>query len=182
MSPVSLFVVQLAIAIALAALFLSAAYHKLHDRLRFQAQLAEYELLPSALVPAVTGLLATVEIVVGLSLLTPPAWLVSAPLAAGLLLTYAAAIAINLLRGRTHIDCGCGDAPQLLSGWLILRNLALTGGALALLSGSATVGTTPWFSYLVAVALGGLLALTYSALTQLLENASVLQEWRAPHG
>lgn len=182
MSPLSLFVVQLAIAIALAALFLNAAYHKLHERLRFQAQLAEYELLPAVLVPAATVTLAALEIVGGISLLIPGSWFLSAPLAAGLLLTYGVAIAINLVRGRTHIDCGCGDAPQLLSGWLVLRNGVLALGALALLPGTLAAGLAPWFGYLAAVALGGLLTLTYSAVTQLLENASVLKEWRAPHG
>lgn len=182
MSALSLFVVQLAIAIALAALFLNAAYHKLQDRMRFEAQLAEYELLPAALVPLATLALASLELLVGISLLIPASWLLSAPLAAGLLLTYGAAIAINLLRGRTHIDCGCGDAPQLLSGWLVLRNLVLTSGAALLLPPVFEAGAAPWFSYLAAVALGGLLALTYSAATQLLENASVLKEWRTPHG
>lgn len=182
MNPLSLFVVQLAFAIALAALFLNAAYHKLSDRLRFQAQLAEYQLVPAALVPTGTLLLASIETAVGISLLIPVSWALSAPLAAGLLVTYAGAISINLLRGRTHIDCGCGDAPQLLSGWLVLRNLILTGGALALLPVTLGENEAPWFSYLAAIALGGLLALTYSAMTQLLENASVLKEWRSQHG
>lgn len=181
----SLFVVQLALAVALAALFLNAAYHKLHERLRFEAQFAEYELLPAALVPAATLGLAALEISIGLGLLVPASWAWSASLGAALLLGYAAAIAINLLRGRTHIDCGCGDAPQLLSGWLVLRNLVLIAGALGLLPAlpaAAAQGSAPWYVYLVAVLLSTLLVLTYSAMTQLLENASVLKEWRSSHG
>ncbi len=44
-----------------------------------------------------------------------------------LLTIFTGAIAINLARGRTNIDCGCfGPAlRQELSGWLLLRNLFL---------------------------------------------------------
>ena len=44
-----------------------------------------------------------------------------------LLTIFSGAIAINLARGRTNIDCGCfGPAlRQELSGWLLLRNLFL---------------------------------------------------------
>lgn len=40
---------------------------------------------------------------------------------------FSGAIAINLIRGRTDIDCGCFGPVlrQKLSGWLLLRNLAL---------------------------------------------------------
>ncbi|WP_328799163.1 MauE/DoxX family redox-associated membrane protein, partial [Sandarakinorhabdus rubra] len=62
----------------------------------------------------------------------PAAW---APLAAiALLLTFAAAMAINIGRGRRHIDCGCGHAGlrQQLGWGKVLRNVGL---ALALLPG-----------------------------------------------
>jgi hypothetical protein len=44
-----------------------------------------------------------------------------------LLVLFTGAIGINLMRGRTDIDCGCfGPAlRQQLSGWLLLRNLFL---------------------------------------------------------
>src|SRR6202011_4990388 len=44
-----------------------------------------------------------------------------------LLTIFSGAIAINLARGRTNIDCGCfGPAlRQELSGWLLLRNIFL---------------------------------------------------------
>ena len=47
-------------------------------------------------------------------------------LAAAVLLTvYSCAIAINLLRGRRDLDCGCGGPPQRLHPGLVGRNLAL---------------------------------------------------------
>jgi hypothetical protein len=51
-----------------------------------------------------------------------------------LLLLYAGAIGLNLLRGRVLLDCGCGGRSQPISWWLVGRNLALAGAAgLALL-------------------------------------------------
>ena len=44
---------------------------------------------------------------------------------AALLLAYAAVMAINLVRGRRFIDCGCGGAAQPLSLGLVLRNVVL---------------------------------------------------------
>jgi hypothetical protein len=44
-----------------------------------------------------------------------------------LLLTFAAAMSINLLRGRQHIDCGCfQNVPKQSLSWkLVLRNASL---------------------------------------------------------
>src|SRR5262249_14927936 len=60
--------------------------------------------------------------------------------AAALLGLYAAAIAVNLARGRRHLDCGC-TGPALrrpISGWLVLRNLVLVAIAPADLAPLAT--------------------------------------------
>jgi hypothetical protein len=44
--------------------------------------------------------------------------------AAGLLLAYGALISLNIVRGRTEIDCGCsfGPHPERLSSALFVRN------------------------------------------------------------
>ena len=46
-----------------------------------------------------------------------------------LLFVYAASIGTNLLRGRRDIDCGCNGpaSKQLLSWWLVARNLVFLG-------------------------------------------------------
>jgi len=56
-------------------------------------------------------------------------------LAAGLLLAYLFSIVLNLLRGRTSIDCGCGWGSQEhpISGWLLIRNLLFIAAALTAL-------------------------------------------------
>ena len=167
--------VQSSIALALAVLFAVAAYHKLTDRLRFEAQLAEYDLLPAATVPSAVFLLIAAEAVSALLLLWRTGWTYAAIAAATLLLVYGVAIAINLVRGRSHIDCGCGSTPVLLSPWLVLRNLLMAAGALLLLSPSAATPTTFW--WLLVLPSAALLVLCYTALAQLLDNASVLREW-----
>jgi drug/metabolite transporter (DMT)-like permease len=55
--------------------------------------------------------------------------------AAAQLILFAVAIAINLRRGRTSIDCGCFGSRlrQGLSVWMVARNLVLALLALGLL-------------------------------------------------
>jgi hypothetical protein len=47
---------------------------------------------------------------------------------------YGTAIAVNLLRGRTRIDCGClGFGPsERIAWWMVGRNIGLAVAALAL--------------------------------------------------
>jgi hypothetical protein len=54
-----------------------------------------------------------------------------APAAAGLLVAFGAAMAVNLVRGR-QFDCGCGPATErMISWWLVIRNTVLSVAALA---------------------------------------------------
>lgn len=121
--------------LSLAMLFGVAAGHKLKDRRRFLAVLANYDLMPGRLVPLVGMAVIGAEIVAALLLVLP---LVRAPgvfLSAALLACYALAIAVNLLRGRTRIDCGClGFGRHDRIAWtMVVRNLALIALALAAL-------------------------------------------------
>jgi hypothetical protein len=102
-----------------------------------------------------------------------------AALGCGLLALYAGVIAVNLLRGRRDVDCGCAGpaARQPLSGWLLARNGALFGLGLA---GIATPGARPlqWLdAFTVAVALAAAM-LAYGALNRLLANAPKLESLR----
>jgi len=67
------------------------------------------------------------------ALLVPGARAAGLLSAATLLVVYGAAVAINLARGRRHIDCGCaGPAGRRpISGALVARNAALAALALA---------------------------------------------------
>ena len=118
---------------ALALLFVVAAGHKLRDPGRFRSTLAEYRLLPDVLTPLAAALVVAVELAVAAALAVPPLRTPGLVSAAALLLGYAAAIGINLARGRRDLDCGCaGPAVRRpISGWLVARNVALAGVALA---------------------------------------------------
>lgn len=125
---------------ALALLFASAARHKLADRAAFRRALAAYRLLPPALVATAAVVIPAAEIALAASLLAPaPAATVGGVGVVALLAGYAAAIAINLVRGRTAIDCGCGgpDARQPIGWWLVVRNAGLAAAAAATLAPTA---------------------------------------------
>ncbi len=111
--------------LGLALLFAAAAAHKLRDRTRFQGILADYRLLPEALVPAAALSLVGVELGLAAALLGPATAPAAAIAAAGVLSVYALAIGINLARGRRDIDCGCGGPGQRLHPGLLARNAAL---------------------------------------------------------
>jgi hypothetical protein len=115
---------------ALALVMLAAAWHKFSEPEVFAGSVSAYELLPRWLVVPVARLLPWVETGLAIGVLLPvtrPAALLALT---GLLLGYAAAMAVNLLRGRRDIDCGCGGATQPLSWALVARNLLLCAAAL----------------------------------------------------
>ncbi|MCC5887399.1 MAG: methylamine utilization protein MauE [Gammaproteobacteria bacterium] len=170
-------VLQQVLGMALALLFLHAAWHKWTAGLRFEAQLAEYRMLPEAAVPGAARTLMVLEALVAMGLLLPVLRQPAAILAALLLGAYALAMAVNLARGRHHIDCGCGDTPQLLSGWLVGRNLVLVAGSVLLARPAAPRAPATLDMVLGLLGLCALV-LTWLMLEQLLANASVLREWR----
>ena len=105
-----------------ALLFALSALEKYQDMAAFQLKLENYQVIPAALASGMTNLVFMIEIVATTLLLTP-AYLYGAALSATLMLAYTAGIAINLARGRTHIDCGClGSQGEGISGYHLLRN------------------------------------------------------------
>ncbi len=168
----------LAVRWGLAVLLLSACWHKLSAQPLFRATLAEYRLLPAALVRPAAWAVTGLELGVGFALVFSTT-VVSLLAAAGLLGLYALAMGINIARGRVDIDCGCSGpaARQPLSGWLVLRNGLLI--MLALLAASTTAGRDllwlDWLTVAAAVAAGAIL---YVAMNQLIANAPQLETLR----
>jgi hypothetical protein len=117
------------IATGLVCLVLARALlHKLTARAEFAASLAGYHILPARWSAAATALIALLE-AIAIIAITLPTWRQQgAVLAATLFVVYSAAMAVNLLRGRDQIDCGCGGAGQPLSWFLVGRNLLLVAG------------------------------------------------------
>ena len=99
--------------------------------------------------------------------------------AAAVLVVYGAAIAVNLARGRRHIDCGCaGPAVRRpISGWLVARNAALAAAALAAV---APVRPRPlvWVDVLTVMGATATLAALYASVDRLLAHAPVLARLR----
>jgi hypothetical protein len=119
-------VLGLAGAMGVGLVFLQAALAKLRHRELLSGVIANYRLLPSALVGPAALLLAPAELAVALGLLLGGQAL-AALVAIALLVIFAAAMGINIIRGRREIDCGCGRSQlrQPLSWLLVVRNLVL---------------------------------------------------------
>ena len=164
---------------ALALLFVAAAGHKLRDPGRFRATLADYRLLPTALVRAGAVLLTGAELVVAVVLAVPTLRAPGALAAALLLAVYGAAIAVNLARGRRHIECGCaGPAGRRpLDGWLVVRNGVLVGVALAGLAPLRARSLT-WVDVLTVTGATAVLAACYGSADRLLASAPALARRR----
>lgn len=155
--------------IGVGLVFLGAGLSKLRSRRVFPGVVANYQLVHEALVAPVAVILPILEVVIGLALI---AGLRVAAIPAGvLLLAFAAAMAINIGRGRSHIDCGCGrsELRQPLSRALALRNLVLAALLPSLMLPTPPIGSALWFVALasgVALYLLTLLANALNALAQ----------------
>jgi methylamine utilization protein MauE len=169
--------IDLTVRAALALLLVVAALHKLRDPRRFAATLAEYRLLPGRLSGAASVLLVAAELATAAALGADRRLGLAA--AAALLGLYAGAIAINLARGRRHIDCGCAGpaARRPISTWLVARNLALAGVALTAL---APVAPRPllWIDGVTVAAATVALAACWAATDRLLALAPGLARLR----
>lgn len=155
-------------AVLVALVLLRAAWHKGAEFAAFTGFAADYRLLPERLVAPVSAALLGAEAICVALVLVPATRSAGALAAAALFLAYAAAMAINILRGHTAIECGCGGAPQVISPATLARNGVLAAVALGVaVAPSAAldgVGT-------VAAVTGGLsLFIAYVAVEQVLSN------------
>lgn len=155
----------------LALVFAFSASHKLRDYARFRASLGAYQLVPEALLPVLAPVVIGLELAAIVAILVPVGPGVS--IAFVLLLVYTLALTVNLLRGNTAIDCGCGDAPTPISGWLLLRNGALL---LLALPHQPANGPPDLLHWVLVVGLVLLLGLFYLIFEQLLANHGRLSE------
>ena len=165
----------IASALAVAVLLASAATHKLRAPGRFAKQLADYQLLPEALVRPIGRVIPLLELLIAFALLVPFSRAIAAVCAAALIALYASAIGINLWRGRRDIDCGCAgpDQAQPLRPVLLARNAVLV--ALALLASTTPiVRDLGFFDGFVTVAASAVALLIYAAADGLLANSPLL--------
>jgi hypothetical protein len=104
-------------------LFLNSAIHKVQDYRDFVSIISGYKLVPISTVWVLGGIVTFTEFLAVLGLLLTVPFLKY--LAALLLVGYAIAIQVNVARGRTEIDCGCGGQSQPISQALVVRNVAI---------------------------------------------------------
>lgn len=166
-----------AFALAAALVLVAAALQKLRDWQSFRAAVANYRLLPEALVVPVALGVPAGEMLAGVALAVEPLRIFGALLATAVIGASTAAVAINMLRGRSHIDCGCGgiEGRQTLSWALVMRNVVLV---VVLVAGAVVTpplpAGMPAHATLAAATLA-CLAL-YAAASQLIANRPLLAE------
>lgn len=115
------------IRILIGTLFFSSFIEKVKSFGTHRAIVKDYEILPDQLITPFSKFELALQLLTSM-LLYLGIWLpFAAVLAASLLGTYSIAIAINLLRGRNEVSCGCGGfaGNHQLSWWLVVRNITL---------------------------------------------------------
>ena len=158
----------------IALVFARAAYHKAANFLEFTGTLADYRIVPEALIATVTSALIVIEVFVAGGILWSGLRPVAAMTGAAVLVTYALAMMVPMSQGRTEISCGCGGAAEQISPALLWRNAALAGIALV---AALPILDRPlgWFDYL-AIPLGVATAwLILEAVEQTLQTASYIR-------
>lgn len=173
--------IVLILSASIGLLYFMAARHKMAEPTRFKATLAAYQVLPAPLVPAVARGIPYLEMAIVFLILIPATREPAALTAGALFLIYAAAMAVNLGRGRTDIDCGCGGQPQLLSPWLLLRNLILAAASFVLLFPGSDRSLV-WTDLFFLVLMTAVLALVYMMVEQLVRNNSSFENGSSSNG
>jgi Methylamine utilisation protein MauE. len=168
-----------AVTIGCGLIFLTAASQKLRHRRLLPGVIANYRILPQFMVSPASAGLPIVEIVLGLALLAGLGS--AAPVAAAILMTvFAAAMAINLKRGRRHISCGCGrpDLSQELRWSMVVRNLMLAAALLVAAASFTPLGVIEHASAAFAAAALWIGWYLFEAIAALNANLVALR-WRS---
>jgi hypothetical protein len=167
------------IRLAYALLFGAAAAHKLRDLAAFHTALAGYAILPARAVWAAAIAVPGSEAAIAVALAAGHAVEIAATAGIALLATYAAAIAVNLRRGRRTIACGCGGfaGERPITAGLVARNAVLLSGLAVLLLPRTprSLGWLDWASACFALVASALL---YAAADLALANAVRLRQWQ----
>jgi uncharacterized membrane protein YphA (DoxX/SURF4 family) len=121
--------------ILLGGIFLWASVTKVPDMAAFAESVANYRIVPPALVPAVAAAVVGVEIAAGVALVLNVWARAAALVLAGLLAVFTVGLASALARG-IDLACGCfgGNAPA--TWWTVLRDVVLLVFALGVAASS----------------------------------------------
>jgi len=158
---------QVMVRVAMALLFLTSVWGKIRRWDEFVGAVANYRLLPALLVAPAAVVVAGGEAVAGVALIASPLVPLGAGVGAALMLLFATAIGVNVLRGRRAIDCGCDLAArgQPLSGGLVARNLIFAGLLFACLIPAPALDALLWVSAAIAAVASFCLYLAFNQLS-----------------
>ena len=106
-----------ALRLMLGAFFIMSGYEKLLDLKFFSLVIAEYQILPSFLIPGIALLVSLCELLCGTMLLINLFSRFSASVILCLMVIFIASMINNVMRGLGH-DCGCFE---FLSRWYGLK-------------------------------------------------------------
>lgn len=166
---------QLTLTLFFSLLFAGTAWHKWQAIHQTATAIATYRLIPVAwCYPAAYAVAGMESLAVLLLWVTPTIGVV---VIIGLLACYAVAIQINLHRGRTNMDCGCGGVPIRLTPWLVVRNVVLIGFASLILLAKSQVHLT-WVDLTISILIAVTLLVLYYTGEQLLSNRGQQQVLR----
>jgi uncharacterized membrane protein YphA (DoxX/SURF4 family) len=165
----------------LAVVFLLSGLAKLPRRSEFTRAVRNYRLVPDRAGELIGRTLPAVELAAGALLAVGLGVRPVAILLALFLVAFSAAVAVNLLRGRT-IDCGCfGPVAQRQITWgTVARNLVLTATAIVVAAIQPTALALDRFlpgARKPDVTSGSAIALLF-ATTLVVVTASLMQDWR----
>lgn len=168
--------IYILIACALMAwLFAAASWHKFQSPVAMAAIIDNYRVLPFNATSTMVIVLAGFEAAIALAVLLPTSRQWGALAAGVMLLTYTAAIAVNLLRGRTDFDCGCSGPAgrKTITAPLMLRNVLLVLIAAVAMSPLAA-RPLQWVDYIVVMLATTFFILIYQVIDKLLANRQLL--------
>ena len=159
----------------LALLFAVSSWSKLRDRAAFAGVVADYRLVPETLAGPLALAIPFVEAVVALALLLEDTRFTAAAWAGGLIVMFSLAVLINLLRGRTHIDCGCfGAAFRQRIGWgLLARNAVLLAAVAYVGLPAEPARAAHWLDQVTAAAAAAAVVLLLGAWAALRRSTEV---------
>ncbi|KVC67846.1 MauE/DoxX family redox-associated membrane protein [Burkholderia stagnalis] len=167
-----------------AIVVLLGAAAKMRRPAAFRDALGGYRLLPDALTAPAAFALPLAEAFGAAALLFPDTRTIGAGVLVALLLAFAAALAINILRGHTDIDCGCSgfaatrpDAPRGIGGFHVARALLLAALAATAFAEPAARAVV-WFDYLTLFFAVLLIVCTLLTADVLLANVPRLSHLR----
>ena len=128
--------------IILGGLFLWASVTKVPDMAAFAESVANYRIVPPALVPAVAAVVVGVEIAAGAALVLNVWARAAALVLSALLAVFTVGLASALARG-IDLSCGCFGGTAPATWWTVLRDLVLLALALGVAASSPSPRPSP---------------------------------------